>query len=73
MVDIEFAASFGLEKKTVKISEVSKGAEGYHVYIDKYFYGSLSKIRGEWVHHACQPWFTADDIQAIVEIIEANM
>lgn len=72
MPDIEFLASFGHERKKVKISEVTKGAHGYQIYINNFYYGTLAKIRGEWIHHANQPWFTADDIQALAEIIEAD-
>lgn len=69
---IEFTATFGRVRKTVKLREPSGGAGGYQLFIDDFYQGMIVKIKGEWVGHlnpASQ--LTGDDIMAIGEIIDS--
>ncbi|ASU34433.1 hypothetical protein [Mucilaginibacter xinganensis] len=70
MERISFSASFGDEIKQVTIIDVNKGSGGYQLLIDKYYYGDIIKVNGEWHLHSSTNLLTLDDIQAIGEIIE---
>lgn len=71
MEKIEFTAHYGDDKKNVCIS-ASNGAAGvWHIYMDKYYYGVLLNIKGEWAWRPQnQSDFTSDDIQILGEMIE---
>lgn len=51
MADIEFTANLHGIKKKVELSNPYGGGEGYHVYIDRYYYGTIVKLKGQWVGH----------------------
>lgn len=72
MTTIEFTATFGHVKKTVRLTQPSGGAGGYQLFVDDFYQGMIVKIKGEWVGHlnpASQ--LTGDDIMAIGEIIDS--
>ena len=66
-----FTIHHGTEPKEVRLAAPSGAGAGYHVYIDKYYYGTVINRNGDWVglmNHASD--LTTADIQAIGEIIE---
>lgn len=68
---IEFRATFGHVKKTVRLTHPSGGAGGYQIFIDKVYQGMIVKINGEWVGHLNPAsWLIGDDIGVLGEVIE---
>lgn len=71
MTTIEFTATFGHVRKTVRLVQPAGGVGGYQVFIDKIYQGMIVKPQGEWVGHlnpASQ--LTGDDIGVIGEVID---
>lgn len=68
MNEIVFTASFGDEKKTVRIINPDGGGEGWQVTIDYYFRGTLFKREGQWV--CFEKWLNSDDVQILGEMID---
>lgn len=49
------------------------GHDSYHLLVDNYYWGTLSKYNGEWVFNSNIPMLeTAADIQILGEIVENN-
>lgn len=69
----EFTAHYGNKTADVRLLEVSAGAQTFHVYINKYYYGNLVKMPDGWVHHGQQPHFYTDDIQILGYLIETEI
>lgn len=67
---IEYAATIGQQVKRIKISDIN-GAEGWHVYLDAYYQGSVDRVRGVLVAHFNDK-LQGDDIAAILEVVERN-
>jgi hypothetical protein len=69
METIHFLASFGDEKKKVKLSEV-KGS--WQVYVDDYFQGTLELIKGEWKPHLnFNSVLQGDDLMVLIGLVES--
>lgn len=71
MTSIEFTATFGHVRKTVKLSQPAGASGGYKIFIDGFYQGMIVKLNGEWVGHlnpASQ--INGDDIGVIGEVIE---
>jgi len=68
---IERIATYGDEYKTLNITQ-AQGAGGiFQIYIDRYYHGTISKVKNEWVTHLNEPSeLTGDDISILVEMIE---
>jgi hypothetical protein len=72
--DIVFTATYGDEEKTVRLFAPAGSGDGYHVYIDKLYNGTVVKIRGEWVGHLNEnsDLITAD-FEILGDIIDAHL
>lgn len=71
MTSIEFIATFGHIRKTVRLSQPMGGAGGYQLYIDDFYQGMIAYLDGEWVGHlGREPVITGNDIRVLGEIIE---
>lgn len=68
-----FKAAYGNEEREVDVVQVSGNLNGIHIYIDKYYTGSVANVFGKWVLHWVQPTersvhqelYVADDSDAI--------
>lgn len=70
MQEIVFQASFGDERKTVRLTQPDgMGSETWKVLIDNYYKGGLWKRGDSWVCYGTHS-FTFEDIQILGEIIE---
>lgn len=65
---IEFEATFGDDKKQVKLLQPHGTGGNWHVYIDNYYKGSLLNIGGEWAMYDTD--LTLDDIHILVDMIK---
>lgn len=75
MKDIKFTAVYGDETKEVELSNPLGGGSGYHVYIDRYYTGTIIKRNGKWAgffNPKSQDEFTSDDIMILGDIIDAS-
>jgi len=71
--DIEFEIIIGDQAKHVRLSIPNGAGGGYHVYVDKYYYGKVIKRNGQWIGLMnTKSDLTTDDIQEIGEIIEKH-
>jgi hypothetical protein len=70
MTDMDFKAPVGDEYWEVKISW-EKSINGYQIYIDNYFEGTIVKYDRGWVAHLnTRTILTGDDISVLIGIIE---
>lgn len=68
---IEIIGAFGDERKTVRISQPNGAWPSYHIMIDNYYHGNLTKLDGEWVSHLNgNSYLTTEDICILGEIID---
>ena len=71
MKSIEFIASFGDEKKKIKISQPTGSGEQFFLYINDYYQGMINKVNNEWYAHLNKPAeLTGDDLSVIYSLIE---
>lgn len=63
-------AHYGNQIKKVSIAQPSGGGGGYHIMIDNFYKGAITKIRGEWVYHFNKPILYAEDITVIGELLD---
>ena len=72
MQDIRFRAAFGNTDRDVQLFQpMGAGHDCYHLLVDNYFWGTLSKYNEEWVFNSNKPVLeTAADILILGEIIE---
>ena len=69
----EFIASYGNEKKVVKITQPTGGGDCYQILIQNYFQGVITKLKNEWVPHLnSRSELTGDDVFILTEVIEKN-
>jgi hypothetical protein len=67
---MDFMASYGDQKKAVRITE---SQDGYQVYIDHIYQGNIARIRGEWIPHLNRnSQLDSGDISALIERIEGG-
>lgn len=71
MGDINFTAYYGDEIKQVRLWYDRWGRRAWYVYIDKICCGYVIYGRDNWEVWRCDE-LTRDDIDALVEIIEAS-
>jgi hypothetical protein len=68
---IKFKAPFGDERKDIMLGNPHGGSEGYQVYIDDYYQGTIVLRDGQWIGHLNdRSELTIDDIQILGERIE---
>jgi hypothetical protein len=76
MKQILFEAAFGDERKQVEISQPhGTGQQGLHIYVDKYYCGTMGKRGCQWIAHLNNnslPEFTSTDIEILGQIIEES-
>lgn len=71
MKQLDFTATYGDEKKNVKITEPNGTGGGFQVFIDDYYQGMLMKLNNEWVGHLNdKSQLSPDDISALGDIID---
>ncbi len=76
MVQFEIKLICGDEEKVAVINSpfgASGEKGGIHVYIDKYFQGSMFKRQGKWVLLGPNVTLTTDDILIIGDMIEEKL
>ena len=70
MKQIEFEIDFGGKIKKVELSPVTGSNGIVHLYIDKFYYGQLVKVKDKWEAYMNKNELTGDDITAIIQIVE---
>lgn len=64
-------AVYGDQRKELVISQPSGAGNDFHIFIDKYYEGSIVKLKGDWVGHLIpKSRLTADDVQILGEMID---
>ena len=69
MKDVEFRDS---DNRLVLLSQPMGGSESYHIYIDKFYYGTLAYRNGRWIGHLNDNDLESEDIQILGELISNN-
>ena len=70
MNGIEFRDS---DNRLVSLSSPIGGSNSYHIYIDKFYYGNIVFVNGEWTGHLNDNELTTEDIQIFGELITSNL
>ncbi|MFI5405474.1 MAG: hypothetical protein ACHQ1D_03055 [Nitrososphaerales archaeon] len=74
MKDLELIASFGDERRIVKIVQPHLSGDQYQVLIDNWCQGMIMKARGEWVAYwNAKSDLGVDDVSMISDLIEKNV
>lgn len=76
MSSLSYSATFGHQVRQIDIEQVagSGGEETWHVLIDRFYYGSVTRIHGELVYLP-GPGSTlqGDDVGALLEVVRAQI
>ena len=71
VITIEFIANTAGIRRRIKLMNPTGGGDGYHVYIEKFYNGTIVKLKGQWVGHLNAESDLSDaQIKRLGEIIE---
>lgn len=71
MGEITFKQQHNGAIRNFELSNPSGGSDGYFVYIDRYYQGTIVKLKGEWVGHMNDRCLLTDEeIQALGKMVD---
>lgn len=70
---LKFTALFGSTPRNVELSSPSgAGGSTVHIYIDRFYHGSIHFHQGEWVAHMIKTDLSGDEVGELVQIVKTH-
>lgn len=72
MGGVRYEASFGLQIKTVELSPVNGTGGSWHMYVNRFYWGSFEMRDGKWCFLPQRPewWFSREDYAILEKQVE---